>query len=141
LLSAIALGGFFIGLGEIKGVKPSTGGVRPRTGSDPMGGGGEASSMPEDALYLAARENGEHYEAALFDSEAKDRTVISLPGRGHSFAIDGKHRRAVAFGRQPGFFAVAMEFDSAGEPLVLKAEAGRHFYGHGVYAPDGRRLY
>lgn len=143
LLSAIALGGFFIGLDAIKG-------VRPHTGSDPMrssaqslalDGGGSASAMQEDVLYLAARKNGERYEAALFDDKAKDRSVISLPGRGHSFAIDSKHRRAVAFGRQPGFFAVAMEFDSAGEPLVLKAEVGRHFYGHGVYAPDGRRLY
>jgi hypothetical protein len=132
LLSAIGLGGLAAGLGAHRLALGVT-----ATGGD----GAPAAASPDDVLYLAARKNGGCYEAALFDETARDRLVVPLPGRGHSFAIDAKRRRAVAFGRQPGFFAVAMGFDQGEEPLVLEAEAGRHFYGHGVYAPDGGRLY
>lgn len=120
LLSALALGGLCAGLG-------------PRA---------SAQGRPRDgALYLAARKNGGHYEMALFDGRARDRLAVALPGRGHSFAIDGERRRCVVFGRQPGYFAMAVDLDREREPLVLDAAPGRHFYGHGVYAPDGRRLY
>src|SRR5690606_36511782 len=58
-------------------------------------------------LYLAARKRSGQYEAAVFDATGRDRHVVALPDRGHSFAIDAPRGRAVAFGRQPGFVAVA----------------------------------
>ncbi|MDS1140883.1 DUF1513 domain-containing protein [Pusillimonas sp. SM2304] len=92
------------------------------------------------ARYLAARQHAGRFEAALLDGQGRDQQVLPLPGRGHSFAIDAARGRAVAFGRQPGFFAVA--FDVAGEQALqsLDVAPGRHFFGHGVYSPDGQLM-
>src|SRR3546814_2863813 len=90
----------------------------------------------EPSLYLAARKNAGRFEAALFNAQGHDQRVVPLPGRGHSFAIDAAQGRVVAFGRQPGFFAMA--FDTAGKrpPQQLAVAPGRHFFGHGVFSPD-----
>ncbi len=90
------------------------------------------------ALYLGARRQANRFEAALIDSAGRDQLVVSLPDRGHSFAIDPARGRAVAFGRQPGFFFVAFDVKGRRPPLTLNAAPGRHFFGHGVYSPDGR---
>ncbi len=102
-----------------------------------------ADVVPADAhepLYLAARLRDGRYEAALVDIGGADRLVVPMPGRGHSFAIDKARKRAVVFGRQPGFFAVAFSLDGAQSPQALPAAPGRHFFGHGVYTPDGALL-
>jgi hypothetical protein len=91
-------------------------------------------------LYLAARKNAGRHEVALIDAQGRDQRVISLPGRGHSFAIDAARGRVVAFGRQPGFFAVAFDAEGKRPPLTLDAVPGRHFFGHGVFSPDGHLM-
>ncbi|UYO95541.1 DUF1513 domain-containing protein [Pollutimonas sp. M17] len=102
--------------------------------------GGHRMPDEEHRLYVAARKNAGRYEAALFDAQGRDQRVLPLPGRGHSFAIDAARGRVVAFGRQPGFFAIA--FDAAGKraPQTLDVAPGRHFFGHGVFSPDGRLM-
>ena len=47
----------------------------------------------------------------------------------------------MVFARQPGTFALV--FDPAGQeaPVTLTSIEGRHFYGHGVFSPDGKLLY
>lgn len=94
----------------------------------------------EGPLYLAARRSALGFEAVLIDGTGRDQRVIPMPDRGHSFAIDAPRGRAVAFGRQPGFFAIA--FDMAGKQplLTMQAAEGRHFFGHGVYSPDGKLM-
>jgi hypothetical protein len=92
------------------------------------------------ALYLAARKNGGRYEVVVFDERGRDLHVIAMPARGHSFAIDAERGRAVAFGRQPGFFAVAFDLAGKHEPVAIEAAPGRHFFGHGVFTPDGKTL-
>ncbi|MCD0502441.1 DUF1513 domain-containing protein [Bordetella petrii] len=91
-------------------------------------------------LYLAARLAGDRYEAVVLDAGGHERQVVPMPARGHSFALDPARNRAVVFGRQPGFFAVAFRIDGAQPPLPLQAAEGRHFFGHGVFLPDGRRM-
>ncbi|MBV7486517.1 DUF1513 domain-containing protein [Bordetella sp. BOR01] len=91
-------------------------------------------------LYLAARRAGDRYEAVVLDAQGRDRQVVPMPARGHSFAPDPARGRAVVFGRQPGFFAVVFRIDGAQPPVALQAAAGRHFFGHGVFLPDGRRM-
>ncbi|HWK70674.1 MAG TPA: DUF1513 domain-containing protein [Burkholderiaceae bacterium] len=106
-----------------------------------QGGAGSRRMLDgQHHLYVAARKNAGRYEAALFDAQGHDQRVLALPGRGHSFAIDAARGRVVAFGRQPGFFAMA--FDAAGKhaPQTLDAASGRHFFGHGVFSPDGRLM-
>ncbi|NYT22620.1 DUF1513 domain-containing protein [Alcaligenaceae bacterium] len=92
---------------------------------------------------MSSRRRGGRDECVWCDAQGRVKAVLPLPRRGHSFAIDGAGARAVVFGRQPGFFALA--FRLAG-PARLEAEElvlpdGHHFYGHGVFAPDGDYLY
>lgn len=108
---------------------------------EPAGPDGNlAASRISDALFLAARKSGNRYEAVLMDGAGADRRVVPLEGRGHSFAIDVLRRRAVAFGRQPGFFAVAFDLAGKAQPITLRPAPGRHFFGHGVFSPDGDLL-
>lgn len=90
--------------------------------------------------YLAARKQGASYEAVVFDAHGGLRHVVPLPDRGHSFALDDRRRRAVVFGRQPGFFALGFKLDGGSAPEPLPLPEGRHFFGHGVFIHDGALL-
>lgn len=92
------------------------------------------------ARYLAARKRGTGFEAAVIDAAGHDLHTIALADRGHSFALDPATRRAVAFGRQPGFFATAFDLDGTDEPVSLEVAPDRHFFGHGVFVDAGRLL-
>jgi len=101
--------------------------------------------------YLSARRRAGRDECVWCDAQGRVHGALWLPARGHSFALDAPRRRAVVFGRQPGFFAWALPLTTAQDrgadtavtlpPEPLRLPAGRHFYGHGVYAPDGQTLY
>jgi len=87
----------------------------------------------------AAKSNlGEHFFVCLnnqFDIIAQHL----IPARGHSIACSSLGHIA-AVGRRPAGFCLVL--DDRGEKLVeLTAQAGRHFYGHGVYSADGATLY
>jgi hypothetical protein len=45
------------------------------------------------------------------------------------------------FARRPGTFAVVIDLDRAEALYRIDAAAGRHFYGHGAFSPDGRHLF
>ncbi|WDR04137.1 DUF1513 domain-containing protein [Devosia algicola] len=101
----------------------------------------EALERADMVVASAIRTGTGHYGAALVSERGEVVSKLVLPDRGHDivFAPDGG--RGVVFARQPGTFAVV--FDPAGNaaPLTLTSAAGRHFYGHGVFSPDGRLLY
>ena len=99
---------------------------------------GAASHGPR---WLAARRRAGRHEAALIDAEGRDLRVIELPDRGHSFALAADGSRAVVFGRQPGFFALGFALDCEAAPLPLPLPAGRHYFGHGAFSVDGRRVF
>lgn len=67
--------------------------------------------------------------------------TIPLQGRGHDIALSPNGRRAVMFARRPGTFAVSFDTADRSPPQLFQSPAGRHFYGHGVFSPDGRLLY
>ncbi|MGY6273314.1 DUF1513 domain-containing protein [Achromobacter denitrificans] len=104
--------------------------------------GAALAAAPRDgeALYLSARKRGGRDEAVLLDDAGRDRLVVPMPARGHSFAIDPARGRAVVFGRQPGFFALAFSLHGPGEPEPLPLHGERHFFGHGAYVDGGRLL-
>ena len=92
-----------------------------------------------DARYLAARKRDGRDEAVVLNDQ--DQLCIPMPARGHSFAIDAPRARAVVFGRQLGFFALAFSLNGSAQPKVLPLLQDRHFFGHGVYTPDGTLLF
>lgn len=96
--------------------------------------------MMDEPLFLGARVAGKAYEVAVIDERGRDRLVLPVEARGHSFAIDALRRLAVAFARSPGRHAVAFDVDGKGEPTAIVTAPGRHFFGHGIFTPDGRLM-
>lgn len=96
------------------------------------------STEKAHSLYLSARKYAGRYEAVVINEQGRDRLVVPMPDRGHSFAIDAVRGRAVVFGRQPGFFAIAFDLAGKRPPQALAVAQDRHFFGHGVFSPDGK---
>jgi uncharacterized protein len=78
---------------------------------------------------------------AVLSEERKLLFTSPLPDRGHDVGFDPVSRRSVVFARRPGTFAVVFDHTGAGEPLTITSPAGRHFFGHGSFSPDGKLLY
>jgi hypothetical protein len=103
-------------------------------------GRGRGDTLPE--LYAATRRSASgDYSAAIFDASGQDVNAIGLPSRGHDITVCPVTRRCVAFARRPGNFAVAFSTDRAAPPMRFTTPPDRHFYGHGVFSPDGRLLF
>jgi hypothetical protein len=94
----------------------------------------------DEQLFLAARARAGRHEVAVLDGRGVDRLVLPIEDRGHSFAIDHGRRTAVAFARAPGRYAVAFDIAGQAVPQPLVAAEGRHFFGHGIFSPDGRLM-
>lgn len=114
------------------------------------GGGFAASLLPRQGAALersdlvfasAVQTSSGGYGAVLLGERGDVIATIDLPDRGHDVTISGAAGRGVVFARQPGTFAVV--FDPLGQaaPVTLSSVEGRHFFGHGVFSPDGRLLY
>jgi hypothetical protein len=114
------------------------------------GVGFAASLMPQQLMALERNElvfassmqtKTGAYGAVLMGERGDVITTLALPDRGHDITFSREAGRGVVFARQPGTFAVV--FDPAGKeaPITLSSPEGRHFYGHGVFSPDGRWLY
>ena len=63
-----------------------------------------------------------------------------LPGRGHAATAHPTRPIAVAFARRPGRFADVIDCRTGAQLARLEPPAGYHFYGHGVFTPDGSLL-
>ncbi|OHV73374.1 DUF1513 domain-containing protein [Ensifer sp. LCM 4579] len=95
-----------------------------------------------DAVFASAfmAPDGRYGVATLTEAgEIVDRTL--LPARAHGMAFSPVSRRAVAFARRPGTYAMILAIDRPAEPVVITAAEGRHFFGHGCFSADGRLLY
>lgn len=89
----------------------------------------------------ACRRADGHYAVLLLGLDGHVVREIALSDRGHDIAVDHAARRAVAFSRRPGTFAVAFATDGRGEATVFASQDNRTFSGHGVFSADGRSLY
>lgn len=114
------------------------------------GAGFAASLLPRQALALEGSEllfasatltASGLYGAVLLNERGAVISSLDLPARGHDITLSREAGRGVVFARQPGTFALV--FDPAGReaPITLTSSEGRHFFGHGVFSPDGRLLY
>jgi hypothetical protein len=95
-----------------------------------------------DALFATAYQNrGGGFGVAILTEQGKILYSLNLPDRGHDITFDPISRRSVVFARQPGTFAVVFDHAGKAEPVTISSIAGRHFFGHGVFSPDGKLLY
>lgn len=101
-------------------------------------------------LYLGGRVEADGSHAVGGFSASGARLLhVPLPARGHGFALRPGTRQAVVFARRPGRFALVfnlvfnLAFDLARGAVecAFATPEERHFYGHGVFCPDGRLLY
>lgn len=92
-------------------------------------------------FYAADRRPDGSFAFAGFDAGGRLRFEVALPGRAHDAAVRPGAREVVVLARRPGRFALVVD-SLDGRPLhELSSAEGRHFYGHGVFSPDGRWFY
>lgn len=103
---------------------------------------GQAAAKQRVPLYVSCRMDAEgKASAAMFSLDGKELFSTVLPSRGHDATARPASPEIVVFARRPGnWFAVIDAAQGRLVTTVLSAKA-RHFYGHGVFAADGRLLY
>ena len=107
-------------------------------GAAPMLSAGECT----DRLFIGCRVDGQgRYLASVFDQSGRIHHDVPLPGRGHGFAVQPLTGRVVVLARRPGDWALVVDPMTGAVLGELIARAGRHFYGHGAFSPDGAILY
>ena len=101
-----------------------------------------AGAAPRPSLYLGAGVDGAGaYRTSAFTGDGARLFDMAMPGRGHSFAVDSGARSAVVFARRPGTFALVVDLVRGRLLGEFATSEDRHFYGHGAFSRDGRRLY
>ncbi|MEI9409200.1 DUF1513 domain-containing protein [Mesorhizobium salmacidum] len=101
-----------------------------------------ANTLAADAVFATAfvKRDGS-FGAAVLSEAGKLLHAIDLPDRGHDVTFDPISKRSVVFARQPGTFAVVFDHTGRDTPQTIASITGRHFFGHGVFSPDGALLY
>lgn len=114
------------------------------------GAGFAASLLPRQVLALERTElvfassvqtQSGGYGAVLMGERGDVIASIDLPDRGHDITFSREAGRGVVFARQPGTFALVFDPQGRVAPTTLTSVEGRHFFGHGVFSPDGKLLY
>ncbi len=103
---------------------------------------GLAAMERADALFASAYRDpeGRFGIATLTEKgDLVDRAL--LPDRAHGLAYNAATDQIAAFARRPGTYMMILSRRGFSSPVVIKAEDGRHFYGHGCFSPDGKRLF
>lgn len=100
----------------------------------------EALARTETVFASAGKAPDGSFVALWLGERGEVLFSAPLPQRGHGLTVSPRGDMIAVFARRPGVFAAI--FDAGGQPVgAAAAPTGRHFYGHGVFAPDGRLLY
>lgn len=94
------------------------------------------------ALYISCRMDVEgKASAALFSSAGKELFSTVLPARGHDATARPASPEVVVFARRPGNWFIVVDAAKGRLVSTVLSAKDRHFYGHGVFTPDGKLLY
>ncbi|SFT68197.1 hypothetical protein SAMN05518861_103337 [Mesorhizobium sp. YR577] len=101
-----------------------------------------AKTLDADAVFATAYQKRDgSYGAAILSEAGKLLHQVDLPDRGHDVTFDPISGKSVVFARQPGTFFVAFDPTGKAAPQTVASLPDRHFFGHGVFSPDGALLY
>ncbi len=103
--------------------------------------GAEALARSEAVFATAFQRRDGGYGVAVLSERRELVHAVALPERGHDVAFDPVSGRSVVFARQPGTFMTVFDHAGRSAPVTVASVEGRHFYGHGVFSPDGTLLY
>lgn len=94
------------------------------------------------ALYISCRMDAAgQASAAIFSTEGEELFSTVLPARGHDATARPATAEIAVFARRPGNWFVVIDAAKGRLMHTILAAKDRHFYGHGVFAADGRLLY
>jgi hypothetical protein len=98
-------------------------------------------SRPRASYVVAARAADGRHVLVLHGARHEELARVALGARAHGFAQDpGRPARLVVFARRPGTRAWVLDLDERRLVAEFASAAGRHFYGHGAFTPDGAHL-
>lgn len=106
-----------------------------------MPAGAEALARSDAVFATAYQRRDGSYGVAVLSERHELIHAVALPDRGHDVTFDPVSGRSVVFARQPGTFMTVFDHAGRDEPVTIASLEGRHFYGHGVFSPDGKLLY
>lgn len=117
---------------------------------------GAGFALPAKADLLSARDyigavklNGGGYAVQSFNSDGSLNWQTPVEARchggcfrpQHSLQHSPQHSQVLIFERRPGWWFHVFDRHTGERVAHVKAADGEHFYGHGVFSPDGRYLY
>ena len=94
-------------------------------------------------LFLSAHHNRDEVpHAGAFDGRGRLHFRLPIDLRAHaSVAHPTRSDLAMFISRRPGNLLHEIDLSNGTVRQVVRAAHNRHFYGHGVYSPDGRYLF
>ena len=96
-----------------------------------------------DEIFLTANDDldGKHHLCAT-DATGRKLFSLDVEARCHQIAVDPATRaRAIVFARRPGTIAYDVDVQAGAIRRTIRSAADRHFFGHGVFSPDGSVLF
>ena len=94
-------------------------------------------------LFLSAHhDHSERPHVGAFDNRGRLRFRLPIDSRAHAAVVHpARHDVAVIIARRPGNLLYEIDLAAGAIQRRVRSADNRHFYGHGVYSPDGRYLF
>ena len=105
------------------------------------GGLAGCSSRQVSPLLSVARDRSGQFSIRVFSDDRVQQAALNIPDRAHALSLHPSGRVAVCHDRRPGRRMYIINLENRELDRTLEAESGRHFFGHGVFSPDGDLLY
>lgn len=81
--------------------------------------------------------NQDQHFFSVFDQEGKIKWQQALPERAHAPIVHPNKSIIAVVARRPGFYIDLYDVDSGKRLSRITPETDHHFYGHGLFSPDG----
>lgn len=103
---------------------------------------GGARGGASERLYVSSVNDAEGVShLTVFSADGGTLFRTQLPARGHDIALNPVNADLAVFARRPGDWLAVIDRNAGQVRKLVRSPAQRHFYGHGLYAADGRLLY
>lgn len=84
--------------------------------------------------------NKDQHFFSIFDQEGTIKWQQALPERAHAPIVHPNKPIVAIVARRPGFYIDLYKIDSGQRLMQIEPEKDHHFYGHGLFSPDGLSL-